>query len=314
MPNCRPTAFGSPIYSWLVSERFGHYHRIASSAVLRCGCRRTQFHARRNAGRDRPTAAQPANPRARSGARRDPFSAPAARCRSNRSRQRVAARSAPAFDGCGQTCGRRPASRHRYRRPATHRLHEFGGVPPHRRGLDPRFPRGVARRRARADGSEYLGVVGAVGRKRRRRRVHSLGPQAPARLCRAAAGRRSDAGRAAGRSSGCRCGGDTARRTRARQLSFGAAARRPGAFRRSHCRVPALRVRAREAAQISSIPNFVAAGLGVAIVPASIAALQVAGVRYVPILGDQPIIPLSIATRTGERSAVLTKFLDNVIA
>ena len=61
-----------------------------------------------------------------------------------------------------------------------------------------------------------------------------------------------------------------------------------------------------EAPQITSIPNFVAAGLGVSIVAASVAQIAVKGVVYIPIDGIAPVVRLALATRqTGLSPAIL---------
>ncbi|HTD16659.1 MAG TPA: LysR family transcriptional regulator [Chthoniobacterales bacterium] len=64
-----------------------------------------------------------------------------------------------------------------------------------------------------------------------------------------------------------------------------------------------------EAPQISSAPNLVAAGLGVSIVPLSIAAqIRVKGVAYLPIAGESPAFGLALAIRADEKSAVVYNF------
>ena len=66
---------------------------------------------------------------------------------------------------------------------------------------------------------------------------------------------------------------------------------------------------AHEAPQISSAPNLVAAGLGVSIVPESIAAqIQVRGVAYLPIGGESPKFGLALAIRAEEKSSVVHNF------
>jgi DNA-binding transcriptional LysR family regulator len=66
---------------------------------------------------------------------------------------------------------------------------------------------------------------------------------------------------------------------------------------------------AHEAPQIWSAPNLVSAGLGVSVVPASIAAqIQVKGVVYLPILGESPAFGLALATRLNERSTIVRNF------
>jgi DNA-binding transcriptional LysR family regulator len=61
-----------------------------------------------------------------------------------------------------------------------------------------------------------------------------------------------------------------------------------------------------EAPQITSIPNFVAAGLGVSMVAASVAQIAVNGVVYIPITGIAPVVRLALATRqTGLSPAIV---------
>jgi DNA-binding transcriptional LysR family regulator len=74
-----------------------------------------------------------------------------------------------------------------------------------------------------------------------------------------------------------------------------------------------------EVPQITSMPSFVAAGLGVALVPQSLSAMALPGLTYVSIVGEVPVAPLalwsgatspvtanfvSIATETGRPEAV----------
>ena len=63
------------------------------------------------------------------------------------------------------------------------------------------------------------------------------------------------------------------------------------------------------APQIASIINFVAAELGVSIVPSSMSQLQVSGVTYRPIAGQAPTARLALAYRRGETSAVVRNFI-----
>ena len=68
-----------------------------------------------------------------------------------------------------------------------------------------------------------------------------------------------------------------------------------------------------EAPRIVSTLNLVAAGLGIAIVPASLARMQMDGVIYRPLRsGGQPRAPLLLATRRGDTGAVVRRFLDVV--
>jgi DNA-binding transcriptional LysR family regulator len=67
-----------------------------------------------------------------------------------------------------------------------------------------------------------------------------------------------------------------------------------------------------EAPRIVSTLNLVAAGLGIAIVPASLQRMQMDGVVYHRLTGTQPRAPLLLATRHGDTSAVVRRFLDLV--
>jgi DNA-binding transcriptional LysR family regulator len=67
-----------------------------------------------------------------------------------------------------------------------------------------------------------------------------------------------------------------------------------------------------EAPRIVSTLNLVAAGLGIAIVPASLQRMQMDGVVYRRLTGTQPRAPLLLATRRGDTSAVVRHFLDLV--
>ncbi len=60
--------------------------------------------------------------------------------------------------------------------------------------------------------------------------------------------------------------------------------------------------------QISSVVTLVAAGLGVSIVPASIAQVKIHGIEYLDIEGDAPIARLAIASRRHEHSIVVQHF------
>ncbi|WPB57137.1 LysR family transcriptional regulator [Xylophilus sp. GOD-11R] len=69
-------------------------------------------------------------------------------------------------------------------------------------------------------------------------------------------------------------------------------------------------IRAQDAGQISSIVNLVAAGFGVALVPASIEQVKVSGVAYRPIEGTAPTVMLGLATRRGDASPALANLLS----
>lgn len=69
-----------------------------------------------------------------------------------------------------------------------------------------------------------------------------------------------------------------------------------------------------EAPRITSTLGLVAAGLGVALVPASISRVRMDGVAYCDLVpADRPTVPLHLAVRRGGPvSAVLRNFVDLV--
>jgi DNA-binding transcriptional LysR family regulator len=68
-----------------------------------------------------------------------------------------------------------------------------------------------------------------------------------------------------------------------------------------------------EAPRIVSTLNLVAAGLGIALVPASLRRMQMDGVAYRTLQGmPQPRAPLLLATRRADTSAVVRRFIDLV--
>ena len=72
---------------------------------------------------------------------------------------------------------------------------------------------------------------------------------------------------------------------------------------------------AQEAPQISSAPNLVSAGLGVSLLPLSIAAqIRVNGVVYLPIVGESPAFGLALAIRENEKSVVVNNFRRLAVA
>jgi DNA-binding transcriptional LysR family regulator len=68
------------------------------------------------------------------------------------------------------------------------------------------------------------------------------------------------------------------------------------------------------APQIASSVTLVAAGFGVAIVPASVRQLQIAGAVYRPLAGKAPIARLALAYRRGETSPVVRNFVAKATA
>jgi DNA-binding transcriptional LysR family regulator len=67
--------------------------------------------------------------------------------------------------------------------------------------------------------------------------------------------------------------------------------------------------RTHEVSEISIILTLVAAGLGVALLPESVLALRVDGVRYVPV-ADDVAVDLALAWRRGDPSPALTRLVE----
>jgi DNA-binding transcriptional LysR family regulator len=65
--------------------------------------------------------------------------------------------------------------------------------------------------------------------------------------------------------------------------------------------------RTQEVAETSTLVSFVAAGLGVALVPASVRHLQITGARYLPLEGTTREVELALAARAGDRSPHLAR-------
>jgi len=65
------------------------------------------------------------------------------------------------------------------------------------------------------------------------------------------------------------------------------------------------------AGQMTSIVDLVAAGLGIALVPRSIARVNIVGVVYRDIAGDPPSVALALITRSSDVSVVVANFLVN---
>lgn len=65
-----------------------------------------------------------------------------------------------------------------------------------------------------------------------------------------------------------------------------------------------------EASETSTMISFVAAGIGVAIVPASVAHLTVSGAVYRLLAGQVPLVELAIAWRRADNSAVVRRALE----
>jgi DNA-binding transcriptional LysR family regulator len=67
---------------------------------------------------------------------------------------------------------------------------------------------------------------------------------------------------------------------------------------------------AQPAIQMQTIISLVSAGLGLALVPASLRHLARTGVRYVDLQGDAPMLQTGLAWRRDEPAPVLARFLD----
>jgi len=62
-----------------------------------------------------------------------------------------------------------------------------------------------------------------------------------------------------------------------------------------------------EVAETSTLVSFVAAGLGVALVPASVQHLRITGATYLPLAGTTQEVELALATRAGETSPLVAR-------
>lgn len=62
-----------------------------------------------------------------------------------------------------------------------------------------------------------------------------------------------------------------------------------------------------EVGETSTLVSFVAAGLGVALVPASVQHLKITGAHYLPIAGNTEEVELALATRMNERSSLVAR-------
>ncbi|MCM0621206.1 LysR family transcriptional regulator [Nocardioides bruguierae] len=69
-----------------------------------------------------------------------------------------------------------------------------------------------------------------------------------------------------------------------------------------------------EVAETSTLVSFVAAGLGVALVPESVQHLRITGATYRPLVAASADVDLAVAHRAGDASPVLARVLDVVRA
>ncbi len=75
------------------------------------------------------------------------------------------------------------------------------------------------------------------------------------------------------------------------------------------CQAAGFTPRATEVAETSTLVSFVAAGLGVALVPESVQHLRITGAAYRPLAGDSPRVELAVATRGAEPSPAVRQVL-----
>ena len=66
------------------------------------------------------------------------------------------------------------------------------------------------------------------------------------------------------------------------------------------------------AQQLNGLLALVAAGIGLALVPATMRAVRLAGVSYVPLLEPEAYLLLAVASRADDTSPVLTQFLATI--
>ena len=75
------------------------------------------------------------------------------------------------------------------------------------------------------------------------------------------------------------------------------------------CQTAGFTPRATEVAETSTLVSFVAAGLGVALVPESVQHLRITGAVYRPLAGTSPTVELAVATRRDETSPAVRQVL-----
>lgn len=75
------------------------------------------------------------------------------------------------------------------------------------------------------------------------------------------------------------------------------------------CQAAGFTPHASEVAETSTLVSFVAAGLGVALVPGSVQQLRITGAAYRPLAGIAPTVELAVATRRGENSPAVRRVL-----
>lgn len=78
------------------------------------------------------------------------------------------------------------------------------------------------------------------------------------------------------------------------------------------CRAAGFTPESTEVAETSTLVSFVAAGLGVALVPMSVQHLRITGATYRPLTGTVPTVELALATRRGELTPVVQRVVGTV--
>ena len=80
------------------------------------------------------------------------------------------------------------------------------------------------------------------------------------------------------------------------------------------CRAAGFAPRPTEVAETSTLVSFVAAGMGVALVPGSVRHLRITGATYRPLAGEAPTVSLALATRRNDPSPAVQRVVDVVRA
>jgi len=78
------------------------------------------------------------------------------------------------------------------------------------------------------------------------------------------------------------------------------------------CRAAGFRAHPTEVAETSTLISFVAAGLGVALVPRSVQHLHITGATYRPLTGAPPTVALAVATRRDESDPAVQRAVEVV--
>jgi len=79
------------------------------------------------------------------------------------------------------------------------------------------------------------------------------------------------------------------------------------------CRSAGFVPQAAEVAETSTLVSFVAAGLGIALVPRSVQHLRITGATYRPLSGRAPTVALAVATRRDESDPAVLRAVDVIV-